>query len=230
MIGAGQLRTGRPLRIGITMRIDLAPGHGEPRDALARGWSAFMSAVLPEAIWVPLPNSGSGCVDIASGLDLSGFILSGGNDIGEMPERDETETAILQYAVDRGLPVFGVCRGMQMITSFFGGTLTACPEDAHMRTCHPVYFVPEATLPGGPSSAVVNSYHGNGVSIEALPACLLLAATADGGWIEAVRHVSLPIAGVMWHPEREEEPTWTDARLIRNLFGLAGAFPSEFTR
>lgn len=70
MTGAGQTGIGQRLRIGITTRIDLAPGHGEPRDALARGWDPFMSAVLPEVIWVPLPNSGSRCLELVAGLDL----------------------------------------------------------------------------------------------------------------------------------------------------------------
>lgn len=48
-------------------------------------------------------------------------LLSGGNDIGKIDERDKTERRLLDYASDRALPALGLCRGMQMMALWAGG-------------------------------------------------------------------------------------------------------------
>ena len=99
------LRSGR---IGITMRMVDAEGYNEPRDALAQDWGAFMGQVLPEALWMPVPNMGKDIIRYFSDWNLDGLILSGGNDLGSEVLRDLTEEALLQHALSRSLPVLGV--------------------------------------------------------------------------------------------------------------------------
>ena len=52
-----------------------------------------------------------------SSLKINGIILSGGNNIGDVKERDITETYLLKYAETNEIPVLGICRGMQMLAA-----------------------------------------------------------------------------------------------------------------
>ncbi len=75
------------------------------------GWQNWITAVSPDAV-----------------------LLCGGNDIGEVVERDDTERRLLSYASDRALPALGVCRGMQMMALWAGGILARV--SGHVRTRH----------------------------------------------------------------------------------------------
>lgn len=85
----------RSLRIGVTMREVHPHGYDEPRDALARNWGNFLGFVLPEVPWLPIPNlGGERAVAFCDQWRLNGLILTGGEDIGVSPMRDETEQAL----------------------------------------------------------------------------------------------------------------------------------------
>ena len=108
--------------VGITQRVDSVPGRDERRDALDQAWwSLLCAAGLSPLI---LPNDEALALHLIAQPNVSGIILSGGNDLlacgGNAPERDATESALLRWALDRHLPVFGICRGMQLIQAFFG--------------------------------------------------------------------------------------------------------------
>ena len=102
-------------RIGITMRVDIASGHNERRDCLAQGWANYMANVSPHTFWMPLPNLGEAITDYVRQWQLDGFIFSGGNDLGSCQLRDCTEYTLLNHALRNALPVFGVCRGLQLL-------------------------------------------------------------------------------------------------------------------
>lgn len=165
---------------------------------------------------------------------LDGLLLSGGTDVGPdrydatpgphlwelSPERDQFELDLIDAAIERGLPIFGSCRGIQILNVYFGGTLIAhLPPDegeAHSNRSYPrwvgrheVTFEPGSTLADlyGPS-AMVNSYHHQ--AIDRVGRDLVVTGRARDGVIEAVEHASLPIVGVQWHPEtmRTLEPIW----------------------
>ena len=198
-------------RIGVTMRSAKAPGYDETRDALARDWAAFLAWALPESKWVPVPSQGPATVAWAKGWELDAFVLTGGNDVGEDPVRDESERALLSHAVDAKLPVLGVCRGLQLIQHHFGGALAACDRATHVATTQVVRFAD-----GG--SRRVNSFHGFGIAPNTLASPLVELATSEDGWIEAARHRESPILGVMWHPERVSPGDEADRELVRRLF------------
>lgn len=207
--------TDRPTTaIGVSMREVAARGYDETRDALDRRWGGFLAATLPGVRWMPVPNLGAGAAAFADGWGLDGFILSGGDDVGATPERDATERTLLDLATSRRLAVFGVCRGLQMIQTHFGGVLRDCDRAAHVAARHPV------RMDGG--TLEVNSYHAKGVAEDALaPGLTAMAWSADGG-VEGLRHRDLPIAAVMWHPEREPAVAAHDRALVRGLFGHSG--------
>lgn len=200
------------------MRVVTDSATGEPRDALAQEWAPALVRLLPGAVWQPLPNVPGEVVARAEAWGLNGFILTGGNDIGAVPVRDETEVRVLEYARQHSLPVFGVCRGLQLIVHHAGGRIARLPDRRHAGRKHPV----ELLVPlGGRGAGVVsvNSFHDNTVgALAELPSALEALAVADDGGVEAVRDRRSPVMAVMWHPERPGPSADFDAALFREFF------------
>ena len=113
--------------LGITMRVmrHAYPDTVEERDALARDWPRFLGKVFPGESLLYLPNIGAEITGFAAVPGLGGLIFSGGEDWGLVPARDATEAALFAWAREAGLPVFGVCRGAQVINRLMGGRLAA---------------------------------------------------------------------------------------------------------
>jgi putative glutamine amidotransferase len=159
---------------------------------------------------------------------LRGLILNGGNAVDPrrygqvneglcrtvIPHRDELEFEVLQYCRDRGLPVLGVCRGLQFLNVSCGGsmlqdlTITTIEHEAKSEvSCfHPIEIVPGtrlATLAGGRRSLGVNSRHHQGIRAEHLAPGLRISAVAPDGVVEGVEGVADPfLVGIQFHPER----------------------------
>ncbi|HAH21839.1 MAG TPA: hypothetical protein DCL49_13185 [Candidatus Omnitrophica bacterium] len=204
----------RVKRIAITMRVEEVAGNGELRDCLAQDWYDFMQYALPEAHWVAIPNIGSKA-EVRKFMDhwnIDGVILSGGNDIGAIPKRDATERAVLSYCVSKVLPVFGVCRGLQMIQVYFGGGLQKCAREIHVRRRHMVLFHDKRYA--------VNSYHAFGIKKNLLSPRLIPFALTSDGWVEGIQDRSSLIAAVQWHPERGRPFRGYDRAIVRSVFGF----------
>lgn len=204
-------------RVGLTMRVVRAESYAEQRDAIAQDWSRFLALALPDCQWMPVPNLGPEVVDFVRSWGLEGLILTGGNDLGEAPTRDSTESALLRFALEGAMPVFGVCRGLHMIQHFSGGTVRACSREVHIATRHTVRFEP--TL-GGMHDRIVNSFHGLGVRLDELAPDLLSTAVSEDGWIEGIVHRFAPLTAVQWHPERNVTTDPEDVLLLRHALGL----------
>lgn len=203
--------------LGITMRVmrhSYAGGVVEERDALARDWPRFLARVLPGEPICCLPNLGADIVDHARGWGLDGIIFSGGEDWGVFPARDATEAALLDWARDGGIPVFGVCRGAQVINRLLGGSLRACA--GHVAVRHDLQLVRPVA---GSLRHEVNSFHARGLGVEDLAPGLSPLALAPDGTVEAFAGPGGVLCGVMWHPEREPAPADPDAALLRECLG-----------
>ena len=165
---------------------------------------------------------------------MDGLLLSGGGDLDParygqpneasvdiVPERDELEARAWQAARSRGRPVLGICRGLQAINVFSGGSLVQ-HVDGHLGAgwgtgapaTHPIDLVPGTKLAGllGPQAAdeplVVNAYHHQGIRQGDLAPGLVAAAWAEssvGPLVEGLESQDDRfIVGVQCHPERTE--------------------------
>lgn len=178
----------------------------ELRDTLSEDWPNFFAETFPSTELVPILNTGGT-------TDVDALILSGGNDVGSSERRDAMETDLLNYCVREDIPVLGVCRGMQFIQHWLGGKLDRIEDGSHAGTVHSVRF-------DNLESREVNSYHNYCIPADDLHSLLTPVAWDDQGNIEAYRCEKFRIAGIMWHPERYDEPVDFDVSLIQRLFEI----------
>ncbi len=120
---------------------------------------------------------------------------------------DEAQLAITELFVRAGKPIFGICKGCQLLNVYFGGTLIQdLPDDTHRYTgcdnAHDVVNLPGTLLHGLYGDRCrVNSLHHQ--ALDRVPECLkVVSRCPEDGVAEAFVHESLPIVAVQWHPER----------------------------
>jgi putative glutamine amidotransferase len=216
-----------PTRFGV-WETDAAVLHGVYVDGIVRAGG----------IPVLLPPAGDGYAELVSAVD--GLVLTGGADIEPMrygqephdrtytrPARDTFEFALLDTALAAGLPVLGVCRGMQVLNVAFGGALTQHLPDATGNAEHQPAVATFATTTVGLAEGSLASqilgaetkchcYHHQ--AIDQLGRGLQAVGWSQDGLIEAVE---LPgdafVLGVQWHPEQDGD----DQRLFAALVAAA---------
>ena len=129
--------------------------------------------------------------------------------------------ALVQHAAAAGIPVFGVCLGLQGIVEAFGGELGVLPYPVHGKPSL-VRHHGAGVFAGLPEEIEVGRYHSLYAIPEHLPDCLEVTATTEDGIIMGVRHRELPIEAVQFHPESILTAHGdTGLKLMRNALGLA---------
>lgn len=196
--------------IGITQRVYVDKSTNERRDCLDQQWSLFIKSI--GAVPVIVPNNPEVTRDLISNINLSGIVLTGGNDTyalgGDALERDQTEFFLLEWAIEKKVPLMGVCRGMQIIQEYYGIRLVKTP--GHVTSSQKI------SINGKPE--VVNSYHNFGCTQSTDQ--LDIWAVSDDGVIKAIRHNKHAIVGLMWHPERFETFQKRDVALFRKYLRI----------
>lgn len=253
-----------PLRIGLSA----AFMHADPQRALFKGktlkyveqqlfhWTMSEGAL---AYMIPSPTRTQAVALDAYAIDLDGLVLQGGADVaptsyGETPlqpewsgdpVRDEYEIALAKAFLELGKPIFGVCRGLQLLNVALGGSLyqdigTQLPgafvhrdwniydqNFHHIRLLHPTHL--SALYPNTATARVCSVHHqaikdlGQGLVAEAF--------SVDDNIVEAVRLEGPTWAyGVQWHPEWHDpnDNSLMDGRvLLRDFLDAARKRRSE---
>lgn len=219
-------------QIGIPVRLS-GLGCGIPDPVLQEAERAF------DAVVALILQSGAEPVIIGPASDLElevafaachGFVLPGGGDVnpvlfgasaddpslfGVDAAQDSLDLAVIQYGIDHGIPVLGICRGMQLLNVAYGGSLhiDLGPSNvSHVRkggegardfAVHEVELDRESRVAAvfdGASRIPVASFHHQAVDL--LGEGLRSTAVADDGLIEAIESVDDNwVVGIQWHPE-----------------------------
>ena len=226
-------------KIGITLHPTNSPDRAE-LDRLAAQIAAGVVAASGDPVLIAPDLDDIALYALFSSVD--GLILSGGGDVdpclyGATPipqvsgvdaRRDHTEVTLARWALAEGKPLFGICRGLQLLNVACGGVLyqdvsehdgalthAYYPDYPHDYLAHSIEIAPGSRLALllDKSSAQVNSLHHQACRVVA-PA-LRVVALAPDGIVEAVEVPDHPFAlAVQWHPE-----ALPDAAESKALFG-----------
>ncbi len=136
-------------------------------------------------------------VDELAGLGVDGVLLSPGPGT---PEAAGVSTPMVRACAVARMPLFGVCLGHQAIGVAFGATVGRAPELLHGKTSV-VHHAGVGVLTDLPSPFTATRYHSLAVDESTLPDEIEVTGHTASGVVMAMRHRTLPIDGVQFHPE-----------------------------
>ncbi|MFF0745037.1 aminodeoxychorismate/anthranilate synthase component II [Streptomyces sp. NPDC004111] len=137
-------------------------------------------------------------VELAHAQDgFDGVLLSPGPGT---PEQAGVCVDMVRHCAQSGVPVFGVCLGMQSMAVAYGGVVGRAPELLHGKTS-PVLHEGAGVFAGLPSPFTATRYHSLAAEPESVPAELEVTARTEDGIVMGLRHRDLPVEGVQFHPE-----------------------------
>jgi anthranilate synthase/aminodeoxychorismate synthase-like glutamine amidotransferase len=148
---------------------------------------------------------------------LRGIVISPGP--GD-PDDAGVSMAAIEVAADRHIPVLGVCLGMQSMAQAFGATIVRAPTLVHGEASE-VTHDGAGLLEGMPPSFFAARYHSLAVDPATLPAVFRVTAMSEADRVVmGIRHTSLPLEGVQFHPESVLTPD--GPHLLANFLRQAG--------
>lgn len=171
-----------------------------------------------------LPLSSTNIIDILSLCD--GFLITGGDDVNPYlykqknlnsnninNDLDSLDLKVIDFAVQKKMPLMGICRGIQIINVYFKGSLIQDIAN-HQNSTH------KCTISDNPylneNNITTNSFHHQAISL--LGDDLKAFCISDDGIIEGIYHNNLPILAIQWHPEINSSSI--DTTLFRNFINL----------
>lgn len=146
------------------------------------------------------------------------FPVSGTGNNTPDPALDLEQLDALDLFYKMKKPIFGICKGMQLINLYFGGTIREVSNESLHRHPEKDAFHPTDNLPGsflyalfGPHMLINSNHH---QCADTLGKNLQIIQQAQDKEVEAIVHLSLPIIGTQWHPERMPKLPHQDATLL----------------
>ncbi|WP_280255108.1 aminodeoxychorismate/anthranilate synthase component II [Nocardia wallacei] len=140
------------------------------------------------------------------------------------PDRAGKSIDLVHACAGHRVPLLGVCLGHQAIGAAFGATVTRAPELLHGKTSS-VFHVGAGVLAGLPDPFTATRYHSLTVLEETLPADIEVLGRTESGIVMAMRHRTLPVHGVQFHPE--SVLTQGGHRMLANWLEVCGERPAE---
>jgi putative glutamine amidotransferase len=200
------------------------------------GWTVvrLAAADLDAAALLDLTDSADAVV-IVGGEDIDPRFYGG--DAGyegetiHFSDADQGQIALVQRAADRGTPLLGICRGLQIINVALGGDIVQHLDDGIHRnpgvpidqslSTHDVTLLATSELAAALGDTRISVQSAHHQSVGRLGAGLVPVATAPDGLVEAVEHRDVPIVGVQWHPEAPGSPAAQLPSLLASLYRAA---------
>lgn len=136
-------------------------------------------------------------VEASQASNYDGVLISPGPGT---PDKAGVSIPMIRYCAEHSIPLFGVCLGHQAIGEAFGATVSRAPELLHGKTSV-VNHNGKGVMTNLPSPFTATRYHSLAVERETVPDELEITGETESGVIMALRHKSLPIEGVQFHPE-----------------------------
>ena len=136
-------------------------------------------------------------VEVSEAAKYDGVLISPGPGT---PDKAGISIAMIKYCAENSIPLFGVCLGHQAIGEAFGATVSRAPELLHGKTSQ-VHHDGTGVMANLPTPFTATRYHSLAVETATVPDVLLVTSKTDSGVIMSMRHKTLPIEGVQFHPE-----------------------------
>jgi len=205
-------------KIAISQRLTSARDYFEIREALDIKWGLLFKELKFLPIVLPVEFNYK---KIFENIKIDGIILSGGNSLSSVKKnslslkRDNFEKAIITYGIKNKIPIYGMCRGMEIITEYFGGSLKKVKGQVGVRqklniNKNSKYFNELIKIRS------VNSFHN--YEVDTLPKDLIVSASNMKGIIKAIEHKKYKILCQMWHSERDRNFDKNQLNLIKKFF------------
>ena len=154
-------------------------------------------------------------------IEIDGILLTGGNDLNSLnpndnsKRRDNFELKLIKYGIKNNIPIFGICRGMQIIAKYFNANFKKVDNQINIR--HNLNINKMSRYYDILTKInQVNSFHN--YAIDTINDDFIISATDEKGIIKAIEHKSYKIFGQMWHSEREDNFNKNELKLIREFF------------
>jgi len=136
-------------------------------------------------------------VEASEAKNYDGVLISPGPGT---PERAGISIAMIKYCAEKNIPLFGVCLGHQAIGVAFGATVSRAPELLHGKTSQ-VHHSGAGIFNSIPTPFTATRYHSLAVEPATISEDLEVTGKTESGVVMSMRHKSLPIEGVQFHPE-----------------------------
>lgn len=191
------------MKVAISQRLMQTSSGLEHGEGISRHWREWLGRSKASVTTFPIPSDERSLHDWWRAVQPDAVILSGGEDIGDDPARDDLERSLLNKFAGH-VPILGVCRGAQVMNVWAGGRVSASGGGSHVDTLHEVVWQAAnwEQLQLVDTVAIVNSFHRQVIQEAELSSSFVPLAVHGDGTVEAFGNTEMRLLGVMWHPER----------------------------